>query len=82
VTRLSRVGGPLLSLSLNGSLRLRRQLKNRGLLTFLEECQEHDPAIWEFKRVVMCGDLVFVDLPKDCRAVVYRFAAPGEKARW
>lgn len=80
--RLSRVGSSLLSLSLNDSLRLRRQLKDHGLLTFLQECQEHDSAIWEFKCVVMCGDPVFVDLPKDCRAVVHRLAAPREKARW
>src|SRR5262249_44500340 len=38
------VGCPSLGFSLTDSLGLRRQLKNRRLLTLIQECQEHNPA--------------------------------------
>jgi hypothetical protein len=44
---------------------LRRQLENRGFLTFSQTCQEHNLAVWKFQCIVVGGDLVFVDLPKD-----------------
>jgi hypothetical protein len=42
-------------------------LKNRSLLAFSQTCQEHDLAVWKFQRIVMSGDLFFIDLPKDRR---------------
>jgi hypothetical protein len=48
------------------------------LLTLAQERQEYDLAIRKLQRIVMGGDLVFVDLPKDrslildCTVVVPR----------
>ena len=64
------VGCPLLLLTLVSSLWLRRQLKNRSLLTLAQERQEYDLAIRKFQCIVMGGDLVFVDLPKDRRLIL------------
>jgi hypothetical protein len=52
------------------------------LLTFEQECQEHDPAVRKFQRIVMGGDLFFVDLPKDCRLVFDRTVVPRPQSRW
>ncbi|MFY9896650.1 MAG: hypothetical protein WBG18_14075 [Xanthobacteraceae bacterium] len=35
------------------------------MLTFSQTCQEHNLAVWKFQRIVMGGDLVSVNLPKD-----------------
>ena len=70
-----------LGLSFNGSLWFRRQLQNRGLLALIQSCQESDPAIRKFQRIVMRRDLVFVDLPKDRCLMVDYFIAPGYQAR-
>src|SRR5262249_20745715 len=43
------VGCPPLSFSLDASPWLRWQLKNRGLLTFTQRCQQHDLAIRKFQ---------------------------------
>jgi hypothetical protein len=51
------------------------------LLTFKQECQEHDPAVRKFQRIVMGGDLFFVDLPKDCRLVFDRTVVPRPQSR-
>jgi ubiquinone/menaquinone biosynthesis C-methylase UbiE len=68
--RSTYVSHALLGLRFNGTLWFRRQLQNRGLLTFAQAGQEHDLAIWKFQRVVMRRNLVFVDLPKDRRLVL------------
>ncbi|MFZ2082329.1 MAG: hypothetical protein WAV38_37890 [Xanthobacteraceae bacterium] len=54
-----------LGLGFNGSLWFCRQLQNCGLLAPTQCCQQHDPAIRKFQRIVMRCDLVFIDLPKD-----------------
>jgi hypothetical protein len=51
--RSGNVGYPPLGRRLTGSLWLRRQLKNRSLLTFTQECQGHDLAVRKFQRIVM-----------------------------
>jgi hypothetical protein len=70
-----------LGLSFNGSLWFRRQLQNGRLLALTQSCQERDPAIRKFQRIVMRRDLVFVDLPKDRCLMVDYFIAPGYQAR-
>jgi hypothetical protein len=54
-----------LGFNLNRSPWLRWQLENCSFLISFQTCQEHDLAVWKFQRIVMSGDLVFVDLPKD-----------------
>jgi hypothetical protein len=49
------------------------------LLTFKQECQEHNPAVRKFQRIVMSVDLFFVDLPKDCRLVIDYFIPPRKQ---
>jgi hypothetical protein len=68
-----------LGLSLNGSFRFGRQLENSSLLSLLQHGQKHDLAIRKFKGVMMRGGLIFVDLPKDRGAVLYRSLAPREE---
>jgi hypothetical protein len=70
-----------LGLSFKGSLRLCRQLQNGRLLAVTQSCQERDPAIGKFQRIVMRRDLVFVDLPKDRCLVLDYLIAPGDQAR-
>jgi hypothetical protein len=50
VWKFSRRRLPAAELGLNDSLWLRWQLKNRGLLTLTQACQEHDLAVGEFQR--------------------------------
>jgi hypothetical protein len=69
-----------LGFDLNRSPWLRWQLKNRGLLTLTQACQEHDPTVRKFQRIVMSVNLFFVDLPKDCRLVVDHFMAPTQQS--
>ena len=69
-----------MGLSFNGGLWFRRQLQNRGLLTLTQRCQEHDPAIRKFQRIVMRCNLVFVDLPKDRCPVLDHFTTPANQA--
>jgi hypothetical protein len=54
-------------------------LKNRSVLTLAQQRQEDDLAVWKFQRIVMGGDLFFVDLPKDCRLVIDYFIAPRQQ---
>ena len=49
--------GPPLGFDLNRSPWLRWQLENRGLLILIQECQEHDPAVRKFQRIVMAATL-------------------------
>jgi hypothetical protein len=70
-----------LGLSFNGSLWFRRQLQNSRTLALTQSCQEHDSAIGKFQRIVMCRDLVFVDLPKDRCLMLDYLIAPGYQAR-
>jgi len=63
------VNGAPLGLRFNGSLWFRWQLQNRGSLALTQRCQEHDPAVRKFQRIVMCRNPVFGDLPNDCRRV-------------
>jgi hypothetical protein len=70
------VGCSSLGFSLTGSFGFRRQLKNRSLLTLAEERQEYDLAVRKFQCIVMGGDLVFVDLPKNRRSVFYYLVVP------
>src|SRR5215472_2524428 len=69
-----------LGLSFNGSLWFCRQLQNGRLLALTQSCQECDPAIGKFQRIVMRRDLVFVDLPKDHRLILDYFIAPSYQA--
>jgi hypothetical protein len=54
-------------------------LKNRSVLTLAQQRQEDDLAVWKFQRIVMGGDLFFVDLPKDCRLVIDYFIPPRQQ---
>ena len=79
----SYVGCTPFSFCLNGRLGLRRQLKNRSLLTLAQERQEHDLAVWKFQCVVMGGDFVFVDLPKDrCLTLDCTVVVPRPQSSW
>ena len=69
-----------LGLGFNGSLWFCRQLQNGRLLALTQSCQERDPAIWKFQRIVMRRHLVFVDLPKDRSLMLDHFTAPGNRA--
>jgi hypothetical protein len=69
-----------LGLSFNSGLWLRWQLQNRGLLALTQCCQEHNPAIWKFQRIVMRRNLILVDLPKDRCLMLDHFTAPGNQA--
>jgi hypothetical protein len=62
-----------LGCDLNRSPWLRLQLENCSFLTFSQTCQEHDLAVWKFQRIVMGGDPVFVDLPKDRSSRLWRY---------
>jgi hypothetical protein len=70
-----------LGLSFNGSLWFRRQLQNGRLLALTQSCQERDPAIRKFQRIVMRRDFAFVDLSKDRCLMFDYFIAPGYQAR-
>jgi hypothetical protein len=70
-----------LGLSFNGSLRFRRQLQNGRLLALKQSCQERDPAIRKFQRIVMRRNLLLVDLPKDRCLMLDYLIAPGYQAR-
>ncbi len=69
----------LLSCKLSGSLWLGRQLKNRGLLTFTQACEQHDLAVRKFECIVMRRRFFLVDLPKDCGLVIDRALTPTQK---
>jgi hypothetical protein len=56
---------PPLGFGLNDSLWFRWQLKNGGLLTLTQRCQQHDLPIRKFQRIVVRDEFVFVDLAKD-----------------
>src|SRR5262249_52271180 len=75
------VGYPSLGFSLTDSLGFCRQLQNGRLLALTQCCQERDPAIRKFQRIVMRHDLVFVDLPKDRCLMVDYFIAPNYQTR-
>jgi hypothetical protein len=51
-------------------------LKNRRLLTLIQECQEHDLAIRKFQLIVVCRHLSLIDLPKNRRPVFYYLVVP------
>jgi hypothetical protein len=68
-------------LSFNGGLWFCRQLQNGGLLALTHSCQERDPAIGKFQRIVMRRDLVLIDSPKDRCLMLDYFIAPGYQAR-
>ena len=70
------VGYPPLGFGLNDSRWFRRQLKNRGLLTFTQRCQQHELAVRKFQRIVMSSDPFFVDLPKNRRPMFYYLVVP------
>ena len=71
-----------LGLSFNGSLWFRRQLQNGRLLALTQSCQERDPAVRKFQRIVMRRDFVFVDLPKDRGLMLDYFIARSHQALW
>ena len=66
----------------NSSLRFRRQLKNCSLLAFTYTRQEHDLTVRKFQRIVMSGNPIFVDLPKDRRFILDRAVVPRPKSSW
>ena len=68
-----------LGLRFNGSLWFCRQLQNGRLLALKQSCQERDPAIRKFQRIVMRRDLVFVDLSKDRCLMFDYLITPGYK---
>jgi hypothetical protein len=70
-----------LGFDLNRSPWLRWQLENRGLLILTQARQEHDLAVRKFQRIVMSGDLVFVDLPKDRRLMLDCTVVPRPDSR-
>src|SRR5215471_2006518 len=57
--------GPPLGFDLNRSPWLRWQLENGSFLTLFQTCQEYDLTVWKLQCIVMGGDLLFVNLPKD-----------------
>src|SRR5579864_5824842 len=59
--------------------RLRRQLQHGRFLTFAQQRQQHDTPIGKFKRVVMGGQLILVDLTEDRGLVVDRLGLPPQK---
>jgi hypothetical protein len=69
-----------LGFSFNGSLWLCWQLQNCGLLALTQCCQEHDPTIRKFQRIVMRRNLASVDLPKDRCLMLDHFTAPDDQA--
>jgi hypothetical protein len=79
--QLGYVSHARLGLGFNGSLWFCRQLQNDRLLALTQCCQQRDPAIGKFQRIVMRRDLVFVDLPKDRCLMLDYFIAPGYQAR-
>jgi hypothetical protein len=80
--RSARECSPPPGLSLDDSLWLGRQLKNRSLLTLTQECQGHDLAVRKFQRIVMGCHPFFVDLPKDRCLVIDHCPAPSQQTGW
>jgi hypothetical protein len=70
------VGYAPLGFSLDASLWLHWQLKNRSLLTLTQRCQQHDLAVGKLQRIMMSRDLFSVDLPKDRRLVPNHVISP------
>ena len=70
--RSAYTGHATLRLSGNGRPWLSWQLKNCRLLTLSQRCQEHHVAVRKFQRIVMDGELVLIDLPKDRRLLFDR----------
>jgi hypothetical protein len=68
-------GHSALGVSLNSRPWLNWQLENRSLLALSQRCQEHDMAVRKFQRIVMGGELVFIDLPKD-RCLMFDCVVP------
>jgi len=62
----------MLRLSLNSHPWLSWQLQNCSLLTLSQRCQEHDVPVWKFQGIVMDGELVLIDLPKNRRLMFDR----------
>jgi hypothetical protein len=56
------------------------KLQDRRLLTLAQKREQHDPSVRKFKRVVMGGGAILVDLPEDCGFVLDRASAPGKEA--
>ena len=59
---------------------LRRQLKDRGLLTLVQQREQHDLPIRKFQRVVMRRQPFLVDLSENRALVVEHLGAPRQKA--
>jgi hypothetical protein len=59
----------LLGICFSRARRLRWQLKHRCLLTLTQCCQENNPPIRKFKRIVVLHRFVLVHLSEDCRRV-------------
>jgi hypothetical protein len=74
------VGDALLDICLGRGHWLRRQLQHCCRLTLAQDRQQHGPPIRKFERIVMCGQLVLVDLSKDCRLVVDCLRLPPDSA--
>ena len=77
---LAHVGDALLGIRLGRGSWPRRQLKHGCRLTLAQACQQHGAPVRKFERIVMCGQLVLVDLSKDCRLVVDCLRLPPEWA--
>jgi hypothetical protein len=71
-----------LGFDLNRSPWLRWQLENGSFLTFSQTCQEYNLAVWKLQCIVMGSDLVFVDLPKDCRLLFDWTLVPRPHSSW
>src|ERR1700691_872803 len=61
---------PLLFSGFSFGFRLRRQLQHARRLAFAQKCQEYDASIGKFERIMVCCQLVLVDLAEDGGGVV------------
>ncbi len=57
----------LLLARLGFGLRLRRQLQHTARLAFAQQSQQHSVPIGKLERIMMCGQLFFVNLTEDRR---------------
>ena len=73
---------PFLSLHLDRGSRLCWKLEHRCFLPFNYVCQEHDPPIWEFQRIMMCMRVVLIDLPEDGRRMGDHIRLPAKQHTW
>jgi hypothetical protein len=62
--------------------RIGRQLQNRRLLAFAQQCQQHDSTIGKFQRIVMRRCFLLVNLPENRGPVIDHAVTPQQQAGW